>query len=97
MNTSRNDATPCSKQQNWIEPRRHCALEREIDSWIEKFEEYEEYEVIVAFRKRRSVILKQIIRQEDEKMSFWEWLAPNLKRIGNNMKIWINNLFKKKK
>lgn len=67
-----------------------------IDDWIIKFERFELYEVIPMFKLRRGVILRQIIRREQEKMSFSDYLAPSLKKIFYRIKNFFKSLFKKK-
>ena len=66
-----------------------------IDDWIKKFEEHELYEVIPMFKLRRGVIVRQIIRQKHENMSFGEHMAPILTNNWNKIKNFFKKLFRR--
>ena len=67
-----------------------------LDDWIKKFEEHELYEVIPMFKLRRAVVVKQIIRLNNEKMTVIEHLAPKLPKRWEKLKLFFRNIFKRK-
>lgn len=70
-----------------------------LDDWIFKFEQHEQhelYEVIPMFKMRRAVVIKQIIRAKNEKMTVVQHVAPNLNKKWRKVIIFFKNLFNKK-
>jgi hypothetical protein len=67
-----------------------------LDGWIQKFERHELYEVIPMFKMRRAVVVKQIIRNNNEKMTPMEHIAPNLNKNIGKVIFFFKNLFKRK-
>jgi hypothetical protein len=63
-----------------------------IDIWIQKFETHEMYEVIPMFKLRRGAIVRQIIVDNNEDMTFKKWINSIYNKVINFFK----SLFKKK-
>ena len=63
-----------------------------LDDWILKFTEFEFYEIIPVFKLRRSIILKHIVLNKKENMTFLEYLAMKIKRTWRK----TMNYFKKR-
>ena len=67
-----------------------------LDNWIDKFERHELYEVIPMFKMRRGVVVKQIIKRNNESMTMMEHVAPNFEKRWDKVINFFKNLFNTK-